>query len=294
MIWHLHTPVTGGSAVEAALSVLPGWHHIGPRGYYWLHGKDFPSLPALPQAGAIIISAETPLLDLQGIPHVRAILNETCFFGVVREPEEWLRSAVVHMARTTSWGTRTNLSLAAVKHGMRKFLRTRKGYLDRDNLQSTMAGLLPEQAARPCEWRYHYKQLVLCPVGSIPALLLEVARSVSEEAANRSLARFAEHTNSCAGRKEGRSGIMEKASRSQETSEGRARCRELGHVASSVLDAWRDRETRYAADRALWREVNATGAHVWRPGPQCDSPMLTVLQSRSYQNEAAFSHTVGT
>ena len=109
-MWHIHTPRTGGTSVHYLLSQrqwrrristggrLTGFNYM-TRGAY-LNGHWYQIEKTLEEVASnggkpLWYSEEIALPDIvhAGYP----FLNETCFFAVVRQPEEWFRSCEAFM-----------------------------------------------------------------------------------------------------------------------------------------------------------------------------------------------------
>lgn len=110
LMWHIHTPRTGGTSVHYLLSQRQWRRRISTSGRFtrfnymsrgaFLNGHWFQivnTLDEVAQDGGkpLWYSEEIALPDIvhQGYP----FLNETCFLAVVRHPEEWFRSCEAFM-----------------------------------------------------------------------------------------------------------------------------------------------------------------------------------------------------
>ena len=151
LIWHLHTPKTGGTSLakfleEAKLrSLVPGRDGHGHQHFnfmmhgIWLENRMQFIRAAANRARALgrpaFFSEEIPLPDI--LAKNFSMASETCFLTVVRDPREWYESAARHMERDTWHRHRVGVNRAT---GLPAMVEARQGYFELDNPQTWSAG----------------------------------------------------------------------------------------------------------------------------------------------------------
>ena len=124
IVWHVHIPKTGGTAIHAALKRTSGYFDTERirRQIYIDHGR-YLDWRSLPHNRRIIVSTEIGIPDLKrrGYPW----FNRTCFFSAARDPYDWVLSADNHM-----WIASPRLHTGGISGTF--------GFFDQPNIQATM------------------------------------------------------------------------------------------------------------------------------------------------------------